>query len=127
MVFFYGDGVLYYNGVIGHEALITPKKTSWNYFNNSMYFTFSGGKDFESFINFGFSSIPILHSSISDSKGSRFGFLGISFESNKSSKGVNPLGKKLSLRLIISESSLIISSISSCFRFCTSDFVNLVG
>jgi len=93
-----------------------------------MYFTFLvGGNDFESFINFGFSLVPMLYSSISDLTGSLIGFLGTSFDSNKSSKGVNPLGKKLSLRLITLVSSLIILSISSCSKFSTSDLVNLVG
>lgn len=93
-----------------------------------MYFTFSiGGNEFESLINFGFSLVPTLHSSISYFRGSNFGFLGTSFESNKSSKGVNLLGKKLSLRLMTSVSSSIISSISISFRLSTSDFVNLGG
>ena len=86
-----------------------------------------GGNDFESFINLGYSSKPILHSSMSDFKGSILGFLGIPFESNKSSKGVNPFGKKLSLRLINSDYSSIASSISICFRFRISNFVNFVG
>jgi len=93
-----------------------------------MYFIFLvGGNDFESLINLGFSSVPILHSSISDLKGSILGFLGTSFKSNKLVRGLNPLGKELSLRLITSVSSLIISSISVCSKLSISNFVNLVG
>lgn len=66
-----------------------------------MYLSFSvGGNDFESLINFGLSSMPMLHSSMSNINGSILGFLGTSFESNKSSRGVNPFGKNLSLGLI---------------------------
>ena len=93
-----------------------------------MYFTFSvGGNDFESLISLGFSSMPILHSSISYLEGSILGFLGTSFESNKYSGGVNPFGNKLSLILITLVSSLIISSISICYNLSTSNLVNLVG
>ena len=86
-----------------------------------------GGNDFKSLINFGFSLVPILHSFISNLTSSILGFLGTSLESNKSSKGVNPLSKKLSSRLITLVSSFIISSISTFSRFSTSDLVNLVG
>ena len=53
-----------------------------------MYFMFSaGGNAFDNLIGLVFSSVPMLHSSMSDLKGSIFGFLATSFESNKSSNG----------------------------------------
>lgn len=58
-----------------------------------MYFSFSaGGNALDNLIRLGFYFFPMLHSSISDFKGSIFGFLATSFESNKS-YGANPLGK----------------------------------
>lgn len=50
-------------------------------------------------MNLGLSSVPMLHYSISALKGSIFGFLARSFESNKSSKGTNPLGRKTILKV----------------------------
>jgi len=93
-----------------------------------MYFTFLvEGSDFDSLISLGLSSMPMLHYSISDFNGSILGFLGTSFESNKSSSAVKPFGKRVSLRLIISLSSLIVSSISTCSRLSIFDLVNYVG
>lgn len=71
--------------------------------------------------------MPMFHSSMSDLCGSILGFLATPFESNKSSKGVKPFGKKLSLRFNISDSSSIISSISTFSKLSISDWLNLVG
>ena len=93
-----------------------------------MYFSFSAGGNFlEILISLGFSSVPMLHSSISDLRGSILGFLATSLESKRSSSGANPLGKILSLRFKTSDSSLINSSISIVSNFSISTLVNLVG
>ena len=93
-----------------------------------MYFYFScWGKYLESLIILGFNSVPILHSSMSDLTRSILGFLATSFESNRSSEGVKPFGKKLSLRFNISDSSSMISSIYTLSNLSISNWLNLVG
>ena len=64
-----------------------------------MYFKFSaGGKALDILMSLGFSSVPILHSSISDLRCSILGFLATSLDLKRCSSGANPLGKMLSLR-----------------------------
>ena len=93
-----------------------------------MYFKFlARGNALDHLTSLGFSSVPMLNSSISDLKGSILVFLVTSLESKRSSNGANPLGKKNSLRFKTSNSSLINSSISNVSNFSISTLVNLVG
>ena len=69
-----------------------------------MYFKFlAGGNALDNLISLGFSYVPMLHSSMSDIKGSILGFIATSLESKISSNGANPLGKMLSLSFKTSE------------------------
>ena len=93
-----------------------------------MYFNFlTGGNALDILTSLGFYSFPMLHSSISDLRGSILGFISTSLESKRSSNGANPLGKKISLRFKTYDSSLDNSSISTVSNFSISTLVNLVG
>jgi hypothetical protein len=97
MIFFYRDFVLYDTSVIRFQIFIAPSKNIYKFFEQFNIFLFlAGGKDLDNLIIFGFSSVPILHSSTSFPVGSIFGFFATSLKSNSSSNGTNPLGKMLS-------------------------------
>ena len=92
-----------------------------NSLNKSAYFFFMfAGIDLASLIFLGWSSVPMLYSSISDYACSIVGFFATSLKSNSSSKGARPPGIFLSLVCSTSTSSVsAFSHFSVGFPVCS--------